>query len=90
MDASPPGQSWGAAAAWAVQEEISLGFSTLGEGRMPAGPGPWSIAHQLVRSPGEAVLGLSAPRQPGHGDGGFVGLALFLPSSVTERLLWPV
>lgn len=80
MDASPPGQSWGAAAAWAVQEESSLGFSTLGEGRMPAGPGPWSIAHQLVRSPGEAVLGLSAPRQPGHGTAALLGSLCSFPA----------
>lgn len=80
MDASPPGQSWGAAAAWAVQEESSLGFSTLGEGRMPAGPGPWSIAHQLVRSPGEAVLSLSAPRQPEHGTAALLGSLCSFPA----------
>lgn len=80
MDASPPGQSWGAAAAWAVQEESSLGFSTLGEGRMPAGPGPWSIAHQLVRSPGEAVLGLSARDNQGTGTAALLGSLCSFPA----------
>lgn len=68
-------------APWAV--------SPWGAHRTRTGPGPWSIAHELVRNLGDAVLSLSAPRQPGYRDGGS-GLTLFLPSTVTERLLWTV